>query len=95
MDARRANDRIAQKAEKLRFVSRVPMLCECSEPGCRTIVMVYLGDYYEVRLTEDSFITAPGHGVEEAKLESRNQGYDVRRAGRSRSGGADDGRRSA
>jgi hypothetical protein len=95
MDARRANDRIAQKAEQLRFVSRVPMLCECSTPGCRTIVMVYLGDYREIRLTEDSFITAPGHGADEARLESRNQGYDVRRAGRSRDGDADDGRRSA
>lgn len=82
MDARKANDRIALKAEQLRFVSRVPMLCECSTPGCRTIVMIYLGDYYEVRLTEDSFITAPGHGVEEGKLESQNRDYDVRRTGR-------------
>ena len=94
MDARKANDRIALKAEQLRFVSRVPMLCECSTPGCRTIVMIYLGDYYEVRLTEDSFITAPGHRIREAELESHNRGYDVRRAGRSR-GDDTDGRRSA
>jgi hypothetical protein len=93
MDARKANDRIAQKAEQLRFVSRVPMLCECSTPGCRTIVMIHLGDYYEVRLTEDSFITAPGHGVEQAELASRNRDYDVRRTGRSRDGNG--GRRSA
>jgi len=94
MDARKANDRIAQKAEQLRFVSRVPMLCECSTPGCRTIVMVYLGDYYEIRLTEDSFITAPGHIAEDAELESQNLGYEVRRAGRSRHED-DGGRRSA
>jgi hypothetical protein len=93
MDARKANDRIAQKAEQLRFVSRVPMLCECSTPGCRSIVMVALGDYHEIRLTEDSFITAPGHGVDEAELESQNRDYDVRRAGRSRDGDGD--RRSA
>jgi hypothetical protein len=42
MDARKANDRIAVKAEQLRFVSRVPMLCECSGRQCRTIVMVSL-----------------------------------------------------
>ena len=84
MDARKANDRIARKAEQLRFVSRVPMLCECGTPGCGTIVMVYLGDYYEVRLTEDAFITAPGHAVEEAELESCNRDYDVHRSGRSR-----------
>ena len=82
MDARKANDRIAQKAEQLRFVSRVPMLCECSTPGCRTIVMVALADYYEIRLTEDSFITAPGHQADSAALESRTGDYEVHRTGR-------------
>lgn len=94
MDARKANDRIAQKAEQLRFVSRVPLLCECSAPDCRTIVMVALSDYYEIRLTEDTFITAPGHHAEEAVLESQTGEYEVHRAGRSR--GEDNGsRRSA
>jgi hypothetical protein len=94
MDARKANDRIAQKAEQLRFVSRVPMLCECSAPACRAIVMVALSDYYEIRLTEDSFITAPGHAAENAALASRTGEYEVHRAGRRR--GEDGGsRRSA
>ena len=84
MDARKANDRIAAKAEQLRFVSRVPMLCECSAPACRSIVMVALSDYNEVRLTEDSFITAPGHTPENATLESQAGDYEVHRAGRSR-----------
>ena len=66
MDARRANDRIALKAEQLRFVSRVPMICECSAPDCRTIVMVRLEDYYEIRLKDDGFMTAPGHAHERA-----------------------------
>jgi hypothetical protein len=93
MDARKANDRIADKAEQLRFVSRVPMLCECSRPDCRTVVMVGLDDYREIRRTEDSFITAPGHGADEAELEAQTPGYDIRRSGRSRH---DDGsRRSA
>ena len=94
MDARKANDRIARKAEQLQFVSRVPMFCECSASGCRTIVMVSLGDYYEIRLTEDTFITAPGHGADEAELESQGPDYEVRRAGRRRDD-ADDGRRTA
>jgi hypothetical protein len=84
MDSRTANDRIAQKAEQLHFVSRVPMLCECSAPDCRSIVMIALADYYEIRLTEDSFITAPGHQADGA-LESRTGDYDVHRTGRSRS----------
>jgi hypothetical protein len=65
MDARKANDRIALKAEQLRFVSRVPMLCECSTPDCRTIVMVALEDFYEIRL-ENGTVTAPGHEREGA-----------------------------
>jgi hypothetical protein len=94
MDARKANDRIAAKAEQLRFVSRVPMLCECSAPGCRTIVMVSLSAYREIRLTEDSFITAPGHPAGNAELASRNDDYEVHRT--SRGCGEDDGsRRSA
>ena len=93
MDARKANDRIAQKAEQLRFVSRVPMLCECSTPGCRAIVMVGLDDYHEIRLTEDSFITAPGHDADGAAVESRTESYEVHRTGRGDD--ADGGRRSA
>jgi len=94
MDARKGNDRIAAKAEQLRFVSRVPMLCECSAPGCRTVVMVGLEDYRAIRRTEDSFITAPGHGIQEAALEEQTPDYDVRRAGRNRED-ADGSRRSA
>ena len=91
MDARKANDRIAEKAEQLRFVSRVPMICECSDPACRTIVMITLGDYYAVRQSADALLTAPGHRAGGAALETRTPDYDVRRVGRS-----DDGdRRSA
>ena len=61
MDARQANDRIAAKAERLRFVSRVPMLCECSDRDCRTVVMVRLEDYYAIRRDSAAFVTAPGH----------------------------------
>jgi hypothetical protein len=92
MDARKANDRIAEKADQLRFVSRVPMLCECSTPDCRAVVMVALGDYREIRRTEDSFLTAPGHDAEGA-LESQTSSYEVHRASRSRDDA--DGRRSA
>lgn len=93
MDARKANDRIAAKAEQFRFVSRVPMLCECSEPRCRTLVMVSLPDYREIRRTEDYLITAPGHGAAEAELEAQTATYEIRRAGRGQH--FDGGRRSA
>ena len=93
MDARRANDRIAEKAEQLRFVSRVPMLCECATPSCRTIVMIGLGDYHALRRSEDSVLTAPGHHVEGAALETQTSEYEVRRLGCSSDSDGD--RRSA
>jgi hypothetical protein len=79
MDARKANDRIAEKAEQLRFVSRVPMLCECSETSCRRIVMIGLSDYFALRRSEDSVLTAPGHQVEGTALETQTSEYEVRR----------------
>jgi|GEM_PF-2118403 len=78
MDARQANDRIAEKAKRLRFVSRVPMLCECSDSGCRTVVMVRLEDYHAIREDDEAILTAPGHSHEDSHLESGRSGYDVR-----------------
>ena len=57
MDVRRANDRIAEKAEQLRFVSRVPMLCECSAPDCRTVVLVGLDEREDGKLGQCSGMT--------------------------------------
>jgi len=94
MEARSANDRIADKAEELRFVSRVPMLCECSAPDCRTIVLLGIDDYREIRRSGDTFFTASGHDADGAALERRTPDYDIRRVSR-RHGGADGGRRSA
>jgi len=78
VEARQANDRIAEKAERMRFVSRVPMICECSDSDCRAIVMVRLEDYHAIRSDRDAILTAPGHSVEESHLEAKAAGYDVR-----------------
>jgi hypothetical protein len=72
MDARQANDRIAEKAERLRFVSRVPMICECSDGDCRTVVMVGLEDYRAIRRDNEALLTAPGHSAGESHRELRS-----------------------
>lgn len=64
MDAREANDRIAEKARRLQFLSRVPMVCECSDPDCRTIVMIGLPEYRELRRDPDLILSAPGHDAD-------------------------------
>ena len=77
MDARAANDRIAEKAEHLRFVSRVPMLCECSTPSCRAIVMISLDEYRRIREDAESFLTAPGHHIDGATSRKDTREYGV------------------
>lgn len=94
MDARAANDRIATKAEQLHFLSRVPMMCECSSPGCRKIMMVALDEYRAIRDEPDLLLTAPGHAADRAPLHKEASGYEVRRRPREH-GDGDAGRRSA
>jgi dephospho-CoA kinase len=60
---RESNDRIAEKAKRYRFVSRVPLLCECSDPACDEIVLVDLDRYEQIR--RDGYLTAPGHALAE------------------------------
>ena len=93
VDARAANDRIAEKARRLQFHSRVPMVCECRTPGCQAILMISLSEYEEIRNDRDSFLTAPGHEIDGAKVVERRSGYEVRRAAPGCTGNG--GRRSA
>jgi hypothetical protein len=58
---RQANERIADFARRYKFVSRVPMLCECDDDGCRVILQVGLDEYDELRRRPEAFLTAPGH----------------------------------
>jgi hypothetical protein len=82
LDARAANERIADKAELLRFRSRVPMVCECSDTDCRDLVMVWLDEYRAVRQDPNNFLTARGHDADRADLLTETPEYDIRRAGR-------------
>ena len=59
--ARTANDHLAETAARLRFVSRVPFLCECDDPGCSEFVLLSVEDYH---LAKVQAITAPGHQPE-------------------------------
>jgi hypothetical protein len=93
MDARAANDRIAEKAQHLRFVSRVPMLCECSTPACRTVVMISIDEYRRIRKDPDNFLTAPGHHIDGARLQEEGRDYGIHVLRRDREHNGD--RRSA
>jgi hypothetical protein len=55
------------------------MLCECGSPGCRTVVMISLIEYDELRRDRQRFLTAPEHEVAGAELEAERDGYVIRR----------------
>jgi hypothetical protein len=56
---REANERMAKTATRLRFVSRVPFLCECDDhPDCSELVLLTLEDYDAAKVGS---ITAVGH----------------------------------
>jgi len=69
--ARLANDRIVRRAEQLRFVSRVPLLCECGDAGCAEIVLVWIREYWNVRNRSKAQVIAPGHQLGARVVERR------------------------
>jgi hypothetical protein len=80
LKARAANDRIAEKAELLRFVSRVPMRCECGAPECRTIVLISLDDYRDLRANPGNVLVARGHPRHGVGTRVAEEEYEVREA---------------
>src|SRR5690242_13944393 len=92
-DARAANNRIAEKARRLQFLSRVPMMCECSTRGCQTLLLVGLHEYDQIRRGQQDFLTAPGHELDDAELHLTKAGYEILRL--RRQGRRDGDRRSA
>jgi hypothetical protein len=54
-----SNLRIVEQAERLRSVSRVPLLCECARSGCLELLLLYPAQYREHSTA--GLLTAPGH----------------------------------
>ena len=77
-EVRSSNERSAERAVRLQFVSRVPMLCECGNPRCQTLILIGLGRYQSLR--ESGFITAPEHTIEDARPALREDGYWLQRS---------------
>lgn len=74
-ETRVANDRIIERDEQLRFVSRVPLLCECSDRGCAAIMLLGIPEYHEIRPRAQLSLTLPGHRIEGARLVEERDGY--------------------
>ena len=73
--ARDANGRIADSAERLQFVSRMPLFCECDDPVCEALVLIGREDYATVAADRSRRLTAPGHSIHNATTAERTPGY--------------------
>ena len=60
--SRAANERIIQRAARLRFTARVPVMCECSDPSCYEIFPIALDEYWRLR-SGGGYLVAPAHTV--------------------------------
>jgi hypothetical protein len=84
-NARDANDGIAAEARRQRFVSRIPTLCECSNPACSAVFVIRADAYDQARADPGTFLTAPGHWLEGGQLYAREDEYWVQHRRRSAS----------
>jgi len=79
--ARTANERFVARAtsERVQSKQRVPLVCECADPGCRELVMLGIDDYHRIRSHPARFLLAAGHEDEvahERVIEAEN-GYAI------------------
>jgi hypothetical protein len=59
---RDANESVRSVQEELGMPEgRMPFICECEDPECRTIVRMTQGAYESVRENALHFVIAPGH----------------------------------
>jgi hypothetical protein len=77
---RGANDRIGSVAEELGARGPIPFVCECADPGCRTVVRLSIDEYQSIRRDPTLFINAVGHEESAAahgELVARADGHVV------------------
>ena len=77
---REANERIFEAARPYALSGGLPFICECTDPSCREIVRLSLGEYEAIRQEPTHFLIASGHAAAAqgwATVVSRRDGYDV------------------
>jgi hypothetical protein len=76
---RASNEQVARQAEQHRLVSRVPLVCECDDPDCNTIVSLRLSEYHDLRSDPSYFLTSPGHTLSNARPTHMTKRYWIHR----------------
>ena len=79
---RTANERLRRQVEDaVPDGQPVPFLCECMDELCMERIELTMGDYRNVRASEDTFAVAPGHAVMDGEVvvEEREAFHVVRK----------------
>src|SRR5262249_59162763 len=58
---RDANERIKSAAEEYEVGGPIPFICECADPECRSVVLLTMSEYEEIRAQPNHFLNLPGH----------------------------------
>ncbi len=77
---RAANARIEQRSSEIGFGGKTPLLCECADERCSTIVRLSSEDYARVRAQPAHFLVVPGHAPA-AEVVERQPGHWVIESG--------------
>lgn len=77
---REANEGILEAAREHGMVDFLPVVCECADPMCTTLIQLAYDDYQHVRARGNRFLNAPGHHVAAqgwARVVEHHEGYVV------------------
>ena len=73
---REVNAHIASLEERLGSVGDLmPLVCECANTGCTTVIEVDRGTFRTVRESPLLFLVAPGHERKDETVVGRGAGY--------------------
>jgi hypothetical protein len=74
---REVNLRIAELEEGMFADDPLPLICECANTGCTTVLEVDSGTFRTVRENPRLFLVAPGHEPEGETVVGRGAGYFI------------------
>lgn len=73
---REVNARIAELQDRLILAGEpLPLICECADPGCATVIVVEQDTFRAVHEKPGRFLVAPGHRSDDEAVVGRGAGY--------------------
>ena len=75
---REVNARIAELEDRISIPGELmPLICECANTGCATVIEVDRGTFETVRKNQLLFLVASGHERDDETVVGRGAGYFI------------------